>query len=313
MSKNDQQLNFLDKNLGRKLNIKLGYLLFMKDENQLIFCDENGKYYKFENVFGLSNERNYENGIKDLPRPYIMVKNEIKEVGDNLLYTFIDDANQNILILGSMTNWKLDAFDPLLKVDTTKKEGLGEKYISRNNKQRFFSIREDAKGNFTITILGKNDKDLSGSGNLSIKVKGTDQSGNVNLTMNGKFAITQTQMDGENEVVVAQLLMDNTKEAEKIKVIDKYKNRIEMTKDGIIVQDKTKNKIEMNKNGVIVETTSVRIGKSETIAKILLDLITQIRSLKQGTAAGGPTITPPFNDAQFQGIVNRINKFMDTQ
>ena len=294
MDNKSMQLDLINR-FGDKTNLKIGCLVFVTEAKEHFFCDANGKYFSLDNVWGLSPERNYESGTKDLPRPFVLENDEIIEVGDNLVYSFVDDSEQNILILGSLTSYKINSLDPLLNITTSDKDSLSAKYLSRNNKQRFFSVLEDGKGNVTINLLGKNDADKPGTGNLAIKIKGTDKNGNVNLSMNGKFAITQTQTDGETETAIAQLLFDNTNGAEKIKVIDK-----------------TKNRIEMNKDGIILETMSIRIGKDETLKKILDDLISAVLTITQNTPSG-PTVSPPLNKAQFDAIKNRIDEFMDKQ
>ena len=68
-----------------------------------------------------------------------------------------------------------------------------------------------------------------------------------------------------------------------------------------------------DKSGIILETETIRIGKEETVAKLMKDLIEAIRQIKQGTAAGGPTLSPLFNDSVFVSIENRLKNFMDVQ
>lgn len=292
--------------------LKIGHLVFDTVLEKLMFCDSFGKYFPMDNVFWLGNEHNNENGTKNLPKAFVVTNNKIIEDGELLVYTYINGAKQNILVLGTFINRNLGGYSSFLDVDVKNKENLRKKYSSRSNKKRFFSVYDDAAGNVTIILKGKEDADTPGTGDLAIKVTGTDGHGNLNLSLNGKFVINQTQIEGETETVIAQILMDSTKNAERIKVIDKYKNRFEFTKDGIVVKDKSANLLEMNATGVILETATIRVGKTETVKKILDDLIAAILKLTQNTPAG-PTISPPINKAEFDAIKNRLTQFMDTQ
>ena len=78
------------------------------------------------------------------------------------------------------------------------------------------------------------------------------------------------------------------------------------------MKDKHGNIIEANKAGLILETKTIRIGKDQTLKKILDKLIDAITKITQSTPAG-PTVSPPLNMAQFVSLKQEIAQFMDTQ
>lgn len=278
------------------LALRIGKLVYDDDNKKFFFSDAEGKYFEKENIWFLDKERNYNNGYKDLPLPHTLKNKEFTETGDILLYTYLDDTFQNIVIIGSLYNLSLDGYDAVLNTADDIKNWR-EKYLSRNNKSRFFSVQDDGKGNVTIYLKGKkaDQAEDDGTGNLAIKITGTDQNGNLSLELNGKVAITQTQTDGDTETAISQILLDNTKDAEKIKIIDK-----------------TKNIFLMNKDGIVLETTAIRIGKTQTLKKILDKLIDAITKITQNTPAG-PTVSPPLNMAAFASIKQELTDFMDKQ
>jgi hypothetical protein len=244
----------LKKNNSSLDSLQTGYLVFIpgetEDKGELLFLDSGRNSYQLRNVLFVGPEFNTENGYKNMPKPYIIDdKGNVKEFGDRLLYTYLDSNNKDIVVLGTGYSLSLDNFDSLLNYDLTDLKNLSQRNLVRNNKKRYLAVSDDAEGNITIFLQGKGEE---GKGNIGIKVSGTDENGNVKLEMSGKFVLNQTQKDGDAETVIAQILMDNTKDAEKIKIIDKNKNQLVMDKAGIKVTDKTQNIIEMNESGVKV-------------------------------------------------------------
>jgi hypothetical protein len=267
----------------------IGYFVFIN--NQLWFNDANGKFHDLSRVLLMGPEWDAINGEKNIPKPYIQTETgEIQEYGANVLYQYINGENADIAVMGTVRRIGMQNLDPELSTDFSDIDDINKKAIGRDNKKRHFTFIEDGLGNLIIYLKGQDQ-----NGNMTIKIDGNDitKNGNLKLELNGKCAINQVDKDG---VTYAQLLFDNTDGDEKIKVTDKYKNII-----------------ELNKKGTIIETKTIRIGKDETVMKILTDLITAIEGTTQGTAAGGPTLTPLFNKAQFDAIQSRLNKFMDTQ
>lgn len=239
------------------LNQNVGYLIFVTADGksgELFFQDAFMKRYTMDRVFFLEKEHNAESGFKGLPKPYMMDdKDKVTGYGDDLLYMNFGNTNGYIAILGSLRNILIDNFDKNLNYDPTSLQDISQKNIERNNKQRYLLVTDDGIGNFTFYLEGKTG-DEPGTGNLSIKIKGADaNSGNVKLEASGKVAIQQVQADGNgNDVVISQILMDSTKDAERIKVIDKYKNQVVFDKNGIALTDKSQNKITTTSDGIDV-------------------------------------------------------------
>jgi hypothetical protein len=226
----------------RKLNesefkLGVGYLVYFDEDTLLMFQDSKQKLHPINKISFLTDEWNTEDGNKNLPKPYIFDSdNNVTKYGDNLLYGYIDDAGDNIVVFGSLKSLALDQFDSSLNTDLTDLNDIAEKVRVRNNEQRYFSVSDDGLGEVDFYIEGK-DGDTPGTGNLIVKVKGTKDNGIVKVEANGKIVINQTQTDDNGkETVIAQILFDNTKDSEKISIVDKNKNIITINADGVTVQ-----------------------------------------------------------------------------
>ena len=244
-----------------KLDTNVGSFVFVQASDksgQLYFQDALNHRLTLDRVYGLTTEWNAESGNKDLPKPYVVdAQDNILENGDNILYTYMGGSDGNVAILGSLQNLLFNNFDENLNTDSTSLDDIKIKALSRNNKKRYLLVTDDTKGDLTIYLQGKGSGDTAGTGNVTLKVSGTDGNGNAKLEVNGKIAIQQVQADdNENEIVTAQLLMDNKKGAEKIKLIDKYKNQLTMSKDGIDVLDANNNEIKTTSSGITINAAS---------------------------------------------------------
>lgn len=287
---------YIKPELAKDFNV--GYFVFHEDTKTLAFQDAQQREIDISRILFLTREWDFNNGEKNLPKPYLIDENgAIKEYGSNLIYSYLNSSESRIVIFGAVQDFGFNHVDAALNPKTTDYEGIQEKHVSRNNKKRFFTVTEDGKGNVFVYLKGKkgDTEENTGTGSMGIKISGTDNHGNLSLTLNGKFVVTQTQTDGETETPIAQLLFDNTKDAEKIKIVDKAKN--------IFL---------MNKDGIVLETAAIRIGKDQTLKKILDKLIDAITKITQNSPSG-PTISPPLNMAQFAALKQEIADFMDKQ
>ena len=268
----------------------VGKLVFDRKQMNTFFRDMNGVLHDLLKISFSSREFNSEDGQLTLPKPEIIKEDgSIEETGDVLLYSYINGNENDIVIISSIYNIKLSHVDKQLRMGTDDIDAIRKRIGVRNNKKRYLVINDDGAGNYYFYLKGK-DK----NGNVGVKITGDGaKNGNFKFELNGKCLLKQVDEKGG---LISKIFLDNTKENEKT-----------------VIEDKFINKIELNKDGVILETATLRLGKDETVAKIMKDLIAEIRAMSQGTAAGGPTISPPFNDAKFAAIVSRISKFMEKQ
>lgn len=269
-------------------DFQIGYFIFHEDTKTLAFQDAQQREIDISRILFLIKEWDFNNGEKNLPKPYLIDENgAVKEFGANLLYSYLNSSESRIVIFGAVQDFGFQHLDTVLNPKINDYEGFQEKHVSRNNKKRFFTVTED--GDVFIYLKGKEN-----NGNIGIKLEGNGAAnGNFSLSLNGKFALNMQTEDGKT--TYTQMLFDNTKDAEKFKLKDKHGNII-----------------ECNKDGMVFETKTIRIGKDQTLKKILDKLIDAITKITQSTPAG-PTVSPPLNMAQFVRIKQDLAKFMDTQ
>ena len=279
-----------EEKINPKLDLQIGAFIFYDKTKKTVFRDVQQHEVTLERVLFLTNEWDFQNGEKNLPKPYLIGENgAIKEYGASVLYSYLNSTDQRIVVFGAVQDLTLQHLDPVLNPKTTDYEGFQEKHTSRNNKKRFYTITEDGKGNVFVYLKGKEN-----NGNIGIKIEGNEAAnGNFSLSLNGKFALNLQTPDGQT--TYTQLFFDNTDGEEKFRVKDKHGNII-----------------EANKAGLILETKTIRIGKDQTLKKILDKLIDAITKITQSTPAG-PTVSPPLNMAQFVSLKQEIAQFMDTQ
>jgi len=250
------------------------------------FRDMNGVLHDLLKVSFSSREFGSEDGELILPKPEIIDGNgTIEESGNPLLYSYINGNPDDIVIISSIYNIKLSHVDKQLRMGTDDIEAMRKRTTVRNSKSRYYIVNENGKGDLFVYLKGKG----TGTGNIALKIMGTENNGNLKLELNGKLLLKQ--IDNEGNLI----------------------SKIYLGDEKTVIEDKYQNRIELNGDGAIIETATLRLGKTETVAKIMKDLITEIRAMSQGTAAGGPTISPPFNDAKFAAIVSRISNFMEKQ
>lgn len=284
-------------NLGRKTEkpdlsrgLYIGYFVYYEAQKYLAFKDFNDKDHPLSRILSASSEWDLSGGTKNLPKPYLIGESgEIKEYGANVLYGYVNDTDERIVVISPVRDFGLAHLDPELNIDESSYDNLLKKHLSRNSEKRSFRITEDAQGNILIFMKGKEE-----NGNVIFKLLGDNpqNNGNLRLELNGKFALNLLDAEGK---IYAQQIFDNTEGDEKIKITDKHKNYL-----------------LLNKTGTVIETPTIRIGKDETLKKILDDLLTAIKNMTLKHPQG-PTIAVPINWSEFEGIKKRINKFMDKQ
>ena len=281
--------NTINKEIIKKFNYEnnvffTGRLVFYESSKALYFVDKFGKHFDFSRVFFLTPVWNDKDGHKRLPLPDIRdAENNLTEEGDQLIYNLID--TDIIMVLGSIYNYKDDHKEKELQY---KKEEVNyDECLIKENKNRYYMVKEDGEGNLLLYMEGKEE----GKSSLSIRLTGKDKEGYFNLIADGKISINQKDEKGEQ--IINQIFMDNTEGEESIKIIDKHQNYIETKKDG-----------------TIIETPKIRIGKDETVKKILIDLFLAIQKMTHQTNTGA-TVPQPINWSEFDAIKERVNKFME--
>jgi hypothetical protein len=276
--------------INPKLDLQIGAFIFYQKTRNTIFRDAQQHEVTLDRVLFLTREWDFQNGEKNLPKPYLIDESgAIREYGASVLYSYLNSTDARVVVFGPVQDLTLNHVDAVLNPQPTDYDKIQEKQKSRNNDNRFYSFTEDGQGNLFLYLKGKKT-----NGNVGIKIEGDQAAnGNFSLSLNGKFALNLQTADGKT--TYTQLLFDNTKDDEKFKLKDKHGN--------IILANKT---------GLVFETATVRVGKDETLKKILDDLITAICAMTNNSP-GGPTISPPMNKAQFDAITQRLSSFMDTQ
>ncbi len=262
---------------NQKLNLEVGYFCYFEGNNidELKFCDAYQKVYDISRVSLLTPEFDIDNGEKRLPKPYyINPDGSIKEFGANVLYSFVDNFDANIIVFGALTSIVLNNKDAKLNFNIKDYNSLIQKNLARNNANRYFLISDDAQGNLIITLKGKNK-----NGNMQILLRGDDSQNNGNLTLqlNGKMNLQQVDDQGKQ---IAQIMLDNTSGAQIL--------------------------------NLQAEKLSLQNNQGETLKKILVDLIAAINAATWVTP-GGNVVAPPLNKVSFDAITNRLNEFMDLQ
>ncbi len=269
-------------------NLMVGQLVYFKKEKVLKFLDQSGRYNDLSKVNFLSTYWNDTEGLKELPKPYIIdAEGKEEQIGDSLLYQYTDNRFTSIIVLGSLLNLKFAHTEDLLNTDIADIDSIKVTERIKKNEDRYYSITEDGKGDLLFYFEALK----AGKGNFVFKFNGADTEGITKFETNKKLVINQCDKDDN---VIAQIFMDNTEGSERIKIIDKFNNTIEMKKDG-----------------TVIETPKIKVGDdSETLKKIFDDLFTAIQQMVLTTNTGS-TIAPPVNWAQFETVKNRIDKFME--
>lgn len=270
-----------------------GKLVFFKEQTKeglpfqgmrgTYFRDQNGVLHDLLKVSFSSREFNSEDGELILPKPEIIKEDgSIEESGDTLLYSYINGNENDIVIISSIYNIRLSHVDEQLRMGTDDIDAIRKRTTVRNSKSRYYVVNENGKGDLYVYLKGKE----TGTGNIAVKIMGTENNGNLKVEMNGKCLLKQVNDNGE---LVSRIFMDNTIGAEKTILEDKFKNKIELNEKGIIVK------------GLSIDVKGRDSTSSLTLKKILTDLVDAIIAMTQPTNTGS-TIAPPVNMAAFTKV-----------
>ena len=269
----------------------VGKLVFNREEKNTYFRDMNGVLHDLLKISFSSNEFNSEDGNLILPKPEIIDGNgAIEESGDALLYSYINGNENDIVIISSIYNIKLSHVDKQLRMGTDDIEAMRKRTTVRNNKARYLVLNDNAKGDLFIYLKGKE----TGTGNIALKLVGSDGNGNLKLEVNGKVLVKQADSEGN---LVSKIYLNNTRGDEKVIVTDKFENEFQMNSKGIIVK------------GECIDVKGRDSTSSLTLKKILTDLVDAIIALTQPTNTGS-TIAPPVNLASFQKVKTDAEKLL---
>lgn len=270
------------------MTFNFGSLVLNKKYKNTYFSDKDNKMYMLTKVHFINSHWNEYEGINQLPTPTILDEEEnLVSTGDKLIYAPI--GADEIIVLGSARNLNFTTNDSNIDYVPGEEEQVSIFSETRNNSNRYYLKKDDGKGDILIHLEGKNE----GTGNLILKLKGTDNNGKFILDVNGKVVIAQRDAEGNK---ISEILLDNTKDNEKISIKDKFKNQI-----------------EINKKGTIINTATIRIGDDTiTLKKIFDKLFDALKKMSHNTPTG-PTQPTPINWSEFETIKSDINKFMDVQ
>jgi len=269
----------------------VGKLVFNREEKNTYFRDMNGVLHDLLKISFSSNEFNSEDRNLILPKPEIIDGNgAIEESGDALLYSYINGNENDIVIISSIYNIKLSHVDKQLRMGTDDVDAMRKRTTVRNNKARYLVLNDNAKGDLFIYLKGKE----TGTGNIALKLVGSDGNGNLKLEVNGKVLVKQVDNEGN---LISKIFLDNTKDAEKVIVTDKFENEFQMNQKGIIVK------------GESIDVKGRDTTSALTLKKILTDLVDAIIALTQPTNTGS-TIAPPVNLASFQKVKTDAEKLL---
>ena len=268
-----------------------GKLIFDRKQMNTFFRDQNGVYHDLLKVSFSSREFGSEDGELILPKPEIIgTDGATEETGDTLIYSFINANENDIVVLGSLFNIKLSHVDTQLRMGTDDIDEMRKRINVRNNKARYYIVNENGKGDLFIYLKGKE----TGTGNIALKLVGSDGNGNLKLEVNGKVLVKQVDNEGN---LISKIFLDNTKDAEKVIVTDKFENEFQMNQKGIIVK------------GESIDVKGRDTTSALTLKKILTDLVDAIIALTQPTNTGS-TIAPPVNLASFQKVKTDAEKLL---
>ncbi|GEM_PF-2975553 len=247
-----------------KYKLSIGRLVYFEETKQLYFEDSYQKLHPLEKLAFLKEKWNIEEGNKYLPKPFIIDKDTVTQTGDLLLYGFINNFDDNIVIFGALHDLNLKMFDSLLTYKVNDKKDWDKETKTRNNTKRYYTLHDDGDGGIYFYLEGKKPEEGDpGTGNIVIKIVGTEKNGIAKLETNGIVAINQVKEDGDNEKLTAQVLIDNTVGAEKIQIADQFKNIVTINKDGVSVKTQEKVNIEADKEVNITANDKAVITSKE--------------------------------------------------
>jgi len=262
-----------------------------KLDNRLYMIDELQNTYPIESLIFVNKYFNTQEGDLEYPRIWENKTEAIKETtgktepkeGDIVLFGFIGGSGKYPVILGSTL--KISLFGDKYRSEFAGFLDMQEaRHLIKENIKRKIELTEDKSGNFEKTIttyediendgdpkeergsckltVGKDGEiaidlvelaEMTGTGNITLNLKGNDgqTNGNINVNFNGKLSLINT--DDEGVANGNKIVIDNTDGEEKILVEDKHGNKYNSTKDGTVFTDVNGNTYTNNADGIKLE------------------------------------------------------------
>lgn len=266
----------------------LHYGRLVKSDENVMLVDEARNKYPIESVLFLNRFFNPQEGDIEYPRVWEGITEKIKETtgstaekeGDIVVFAFAGGRVTYPVVLGSISQSNL--FGDKYRADFSGFLDMQEaRHLIKANIKRKIEYNEDKSGNIEKTITTYEDianegdpqeergavhfsvtkegeviiditeiKDKTGTGNITLDIKGNDgqTNGNINLNFNGKLNLVNTDDDGAP--TGTKLTIDNTIGAERIDFEDINGNKINITVDGMEMTDLNGNIYTMDSGGI---------------------------------------------------------------
>ena len=142
-----------------KKGILTGNFIYYEDKKQLLFYDFYGRTINWTKIGFATSEWNIEDGYRGIPKPTIIAADgTMKEQGDQVLYCYINDRDEEVAILSSYHHPNLGHSDEHLQTDNSDIANLIQRSLVRNNPKRYFLLHDNAAGDVIFYLEGKGQK-----------------------------------------------------------------------------------------------------------------------------------------------------------
>lgn len=247
-----EQLGFMSEykyspNPGREnavLYPMIGILLMEKDKSDTIqlFVEHSGLLHNLDEIQFMLSVSSTKEGKKKFPRPYVYENQsdgtiKMLSTGERLKVSYLGGDVHNPLVEGAIEPMAIITQHKFLRFDPQNLDRQPERY---ENDNYVYEFENNGEGGINLTIEAKKKddqkKNKGGTANISITLKGQEEvGGTLSLNLTGSVQLNQIDKDGNP---VQTIIMDGTKDAEKISLKDKNENVVEMSKDKISVTGK---------------------------------------------------------------------------
>jgi len=312
-----------------------------KNGNEIFLIDEMRNVFKIGSLSFLNKYFNANEGDIEYPRVWEDKTEQIKATtgktepksGDIVIFGFIGGRVNYPIILGSIS--QINLFGDKYRSDFEKFIDMQEaRHLIKSNIKRKIEIEEDNEGKHEKTIttyvdianegdpqeergtikltIGKDGEivldiaeiaEKTGTGNLTLNLKGNDgqTNGNVTLNFNGKLSLINT--DDEGAANGNKIVIDNTDGDEKISIEDKHGNKFNSTKDGITID--VVGDVNVNASGnALISAIDTKIGGSDASQAVCLKGLSDwILTHNHMGNMGAPTPVFPADLAALQAIL----------
>ncbi len=252
----------------------IGILLMEKGKPDTIqlFVEHSGVLHTLSEIQFMLEVSNTKEGKKKFPRPYIYENQsdgtiKVLSTGDRLKVSYLGGDVHNPLIEGAIEPMSIITQHKFLRFDPQNLDRQPERY---ENDNYIYEFENDGKGGINLLIEAKKKDDQKkndgGTGNISITLKGQEGAGGtLSLNVTGNVQLNQIDTEGST---IQTIIIDGTKDAEKIRLHDKNENVIELTKDKISVTGKKDIEIKVEGDAKIDATKICMNGQT---GKVLTD------------------------------------------